>query len=205
MAIPGQNQSNLRIDIQEFTSSGTWNKPIWADETATVEIELIGGGGGADDDGGTGGAGGGRTLEVIPASILSATESVTIGAGGDTANSPTDGGDTIMAGFLASGGTRGSGVQSGGDGASQFGGAASGASSGAAGANALSEAGAVARAYVPGVEQGDRNDSSLWDKRGWGGTSGHPAGYLYGGGAHGTATSGQDGAPGYARVTTRRG
>lgn len=77
------------VDVQTFTSNGTWTKP--AGKTSTA-IWLVGGGSGGGSgrrgaassvrNGGSGGSGGGVSYVVLPTSILGATESVTVGSGG---------------------------------------------------------------------------------------------------------------------------
>lgn len=99
------------INLQEFTSSGTWTKPTGA---RFVMVEAWGGGGGgasgrrgASDGstyngGGTGGGGGAFVRQVYKASDLPSTVTVTVGAGGAggaavTANS-TNGNDGTSGG-----------------------------------------------------------------------------------------------------------
>lgn len=74
--------------VNVFTASGSYSKP---DGLKFVEVIVVGGGGGGGGVGPTGGTerassggggGGGSSIKFIPASTLSASETVTVGAGG---------------------------------------------------------------------------------------------------------------------------
>lgn len=113
------------VNVQEFSSSGTWTKPVGC---TFVMVETLGAGGGGGSGGrnsstaygGSGGGGGAYTYRLFKSSELSSTEAVTIGAGGtggaaisidDTnGNNGTAGGNTTFgASLIAYGGQNGRG------------------------------------------------------------------------------------------------
>jgi hypothetical protein len=67
------------INVQTFSSSGTWTKPSTGNQ---VLIQLWAGGGSGGAGSGSGGGGGAYNWTILPKSSLSATESVVVGLGG---------------------------------------------------------------------------------------------------------------------------
>ena len=105
-------------NIQTFDASDTWNKPS---QGAMAFIEVWGAGGGGGQGGsstvGTGGAGGAYVSRTIPLSLLSQSETVTVGAGGTQANgspgSGSAGGNSSFGNWVtAYGGSGGVGTNS---------------------------------------------------------------------------------------------
>jgi len=82
-------------DVQTFTASGTWTKP----GVGTLTMVIAWGAGGSGSKSGTannssGGGGGGYSINTFQTSALSATETVTIGAGGTAQSSSNTSGNT---------------------------------------------------------------------------------------------------------------
>ncbi len=194
--------SSSGVDIQEFTTPGsyTWVKPVGA---RFVEVLMYGGGGGggsgrrrgalvaASITGGSGGAAGSRMDLRLPASALSSTETVVVGAGGaggapqtvDNTNGITGsfGGDSTFATLVARGGGTG------------FGGIvfAGTAVSGGLSFNsieAVSQSGSDYTAAGGASNSGTSFAGSAGGLRGGGGAGG--AGLVSGGGSTNTAFSG---------------
>ena len=146
------------VDIQNFETSGTWTKPTGA---KTVQVICIGGGGGgahgAAATGGGGGGGGGISRQIFPASLLGATETVTVGTGGT--NAPSTGNPTTFGAWMNAGGGiagvdgAGGGAGGGGGAGMSLGGAigAIGLTGGSGGGNSNTQGG---NAYFAGAAGG---------------------------------------------------
>ena len=107
------------INVQTFTSSGTWTKPAYAAGSRVLIQAWGGGGSGGKSSNAAGGGGGGYNERWITLSALGATETVTIGAGGtavttSSTNGNTGGTTTFGSWVSAYGGGPGSGAGGGG-------------------------------------------------------------------------------------------
>lgn len=168
------------VDVQSFTSSGTWNKPS---SGLIALVRVWGGGGGGGSTAGSdspGGGGGGFVDGWFALSVLGATEIVTIGAGGAGSigvGAGNNGGNSTFGSHLTGfGGGGGTGDGGGGGGLLSAG---SGSSSG----NPSDAPGSFGGGFVPG-------GFSAWG--GGGGSSGVTVGgsSFRGGGGGGGETAG---------------
>lgn len=203
------------IDVQTFTASGTWNKPgsgTWA------FIQAWGGGGSGGSTNSTsnagGGAGGGAYCALwMPLASLTASVTVTIGAGGIAVSGSTlgnAGGDSTFGAYLTAygGGGGGSTAPGGNSGGGGGGSGSKGVSSGGTGTGVSGGRGATTNSTLAGGvggASGANGGAGGIDSGGGGGgnfngTDG-AGGAAYqggGGGGGGTQSAGAAGGPGGA-------
>jgi hypothetical protein len=108
----------VQVDIYTTPGAATWNKPTGA---KFVVVDVIGGGGGGGSgilnsagtnrSGGSGGTGSARSEGRLAAAALSASVTVTVGAGGaggaSNASAGSNGGDSSFGSYCFAGGGRG--------------------------------------------------------------------------------------------------
>jgi hypothetical protein len=195
-------------NYQSFTASGTWTKPTNLSGTEMVVVQLWGAGGGGGScknaSGGSGGGGGGGAFVEarFRASDLSATETVTIGAGGiaGVGATPTAGGvggNTTFGSRLTAYGGGGGGYYSSGSAAGGGGGGGGAQSAGSVGGNDQAANGGGAGGSPVG---GAASVQSAFGGAGGGNVGNSGAAAFYGGaggGAGGTSASGGAGGAGW--------
>ena len=204
------------LDVQEFSSSGTWTKPLLG-SVAIIEIIGAGGSGGASknaaDTAAAGGSGGAYRQFIVPLTALSATETATIGAGGAavailTAGNSTAGNSGGVSWFKstlfqANGGNGGSATDGAGSVtvANSTGGAIAalliseaGAAGGGATSSVLSAADGVNSIYSGAGGGGSASNAGVGNTEGTGGTSALTGSI----GGAGASTQGTGGATGVA-------
>ena len=202
-ASPSQ-PNDLPIDIQTFTSGGTWAKPSRG-RLAKVECWGGGGSGGRESQIGGGGGGGSYTDVWIPLSAIGATETVTIGAGGASisTNAPgvSGGNTTFGAHVTAYGGQGGYGL--GGNPLNP--GGAGGGGSGNDGLNGAGDGARSGSTSTRAVSSPVAGGGGHWGRTVTGQSVGPGGASTYGGGGGGGGIGGTSAAPGGPGGSSRFG
>ncbi len=218
MQMISQRSGNIdtpAIDIQIFTSSGTWTMPVGA---KSLKIELIGGGGGGggnvagSSSNGSGGGGGGYNLIFLSASQVTSPVTITIpaaAAGGIGSNDGATGGNVTFGsyatGYGGGGGSKGDDTSTGGGGGGGMGSVGAVGTSAAGGAGGSPQGGATGTAsyfggaggtftgvgalsfYGGGGGAGGSGAANAGGASTFGGGGGGAGSYNSGGGAGGTS------------------
>lgn len=212
-------EAKLVPTVEEFTGSGTYNKPADAVRVDVLCVGGGGGGGGADfsDNGGGGGGAGEVVQSSFAAALVGSSVAVTVGArgtGGGVGANGVDGSNTTFGALLlARGGKGGSGTTSAaGEGGNAI--AFKGGAGGTGNSNGEDGEGPTGVAGTGGVDDGTRALSGKGYGAGGGGGQNNPGAGGGGGGAAGysdtgsrvaaTSTAGTLGKSGYCLVTTWR-
>lgn len=178
-----------------FLASGTWTKSNYGGVIVHIEAWGAGGSGGRGTSGGAGGGGGGGGYVDlwIPVSLLSATETVTIGAGGisiavDNTVGNVGGNSSFGSWVTAYGGGGGAGNT----------GSTNGAGAGGGGAFSVGSVGGGLTSGFGGIGGRPSSATSTYGGPGSGGTNSPTAGSDNGLGGAGGGAGGANGTGGYS-------
>ena len=173
------------VNVQTFTSSGTWTKPSLAAGSRVLIQAWGGGGSGAKGTNRNGGGGGGGYMEKWETlSSMGSTETITVGAGGAAqaalSTSGNSGGNTTVGSILTAygggGGVSGAASGVGGGGGGEF--TSGGSTFGSIGGGGNIDA---SNGYVRTISAAQQNGVNFYQSRRTG-----DAFTIYGGGAGGT-------------------
>jgi|10_taG_2_1085330.scaffolds.fasta_scaffold01380_11 hypothetical protein len=192
-------EAHKAADVQIFTASGTWQKPV----TATMlYIETWGGGGsGAARSSGVhagGGAGGSYVWALLKADAVDASETVTIGAGGAAVSSSTNGNAGGNSTFGTTAFVTAYGGGAGGNSASG-GGGGGGATAISVGGNASGDNGGASGTLGGGAGDGGVGTSDPFGAAG-GGNEDNGGQSIFGGGGGGGGSNSTGGGTGGASI-----